>query len=388
MQLIRAFNDRRLADSKELREALFTCLDCRACETACPNDIHPGQLSLHKRAELMPDGLPRRLRRILTNAPLLHAGMMEFGMGAMRILYQQTGLRHWLRSSGLLHSLPKLERLDRYLPEIPRKPARASLAELVPAAGVKKGVVGYFLGCAMNVLFPEAALSAVRVLSLLGYDVLTPRGIVCCGAPQMTMGEIDSAKEMARRNMRAYDEVEIIVTDCAACGAEMKGYANLLNEDQAVRFSAKVRDFAEFVEPFIDNAEILPGSYTWHAPCHLAHAQGICDPPKRILKQIAGEFLELTEEDRCCGSAGIYWLTNPQIADNALDRKLRFIRETSAETIVTSNPGCVLQLLAGKSDTDEWKVKYLSEVLEVAMQGRKANSESTQESDLMLTNNK
>lgn len=324
----------------------------------------------------------------MTNAPLLHAGMMEFGMGAMRLLYQQTGLRHWLRSSGLLHSMPKLERLDRYLPEIPGKPARASLPEIVPATGVKKGVVGYFLGCAMNVLFPDAALSAVRVLSLLGYDVLTPRGIVCCGAPQMTMGEIDSAKEMARRNIRAFDEVDIIVTDCAACGAEMKGYEHLLNVDQALRFSAKVRDFAEFVEPFIGDMEILPGCYTWHAPCHLAHAQGVCDPPKRILKKIAGEFLELTEEDRCCGSAGIYWLTNPQIADNALERKLRFIRETNADTIVTSNPGCVLQLLAGKSEGDEWNVKYLSEVLEVAMQGRMENCDSSRETNLLLSNNK
>gem|GEM_PF-6911565 len=309
-------------------------------------------------------------------------------MGTMRLLYQQTGLRHWFRSSGLLHSMPKLERLDRYLPEIPEKPARASLPEIVPAVGVKKGMVGYFLGCAMNVLFPEAALSAVRILSLLGYDVLTPRGIVCCGAPQMTMGEIDSAKEMARRNMRAYDEVEIIVTDCAACGAEMKGYADLLKEDQAVRFSAKVRDFAEFVEPFVGDAESLSGTYTWHAPCHLAHAQGVCDPPKRILKKITSGFLELTEEDRCCGSAGIYWLTNPQIADNALERKLRFIRETRAETVVTSNPGCVLQLLAGKSDEDAWKVKTLSEVLEVAMRGRMLNSESSEKSDPMLANKK
>lgn len=274
----------------------------------------------------------------------------------------------------MLQSSPKLERLDRYLPEIPKRPARFSLPELLPAVGEKKGVVGYFLGCAMNVLFPEAVMSSVRVLSLLGYDVAIPHRIVCCGAPQMTLGDLDSAKEMARRNIRSFENVDVIVTDCAACGAEMKGYGGLLNNDRASMFSEKVRDFAEFVEPLICDTGSLSGTYTWHAPCHLAHAQGVCKSPRNILKKITGEFLELTEEDRCCGSAGIYWLTHPEIADNALERKLKFIRESGAEYVVTSNPGCVLQLLAGKSDKDRWKVKYLSEVTYQALMDRKVNS--------------
>ena len=200
---------------------------------------------------------------------------------------------------------------------------------------------------------------------------MIPRGVFWGGAPQVSLGELDQARAMARHNLAAFHDVDVIVTDCAACGAEMKHYHELLDDPGVEPFSARVRDFAEFVAPLLpDNVAQRDGSVTYHAPCHLAHAQGVCAPPKTVLRAICPDYRELAEHDRCCGSAGVYWITHPDIADATLARKIANIRASGAETVVTANPGCLLQLMAGRETDDNWQVVHISEVVDESLDSR------------------
>lgn len=369
VQLVRALEEGTLAASPRLLEALDTCLDCRACESVCPNGIHPGRLSTEMRAELgRGSRFSRGVRRLILGPGLSSPLPMTAGLAATRLLYQRTGLQHLLRSAGLLKPFAALERLDRFLPAIPARSVRQSLPELLPAVGEKRGRIGFFLGCAMNTLFADVTRHSLSALTRLGFEVLVPRGVVCCGAPQISMGERELARGMARHNVECFAGLDFIVTDCAACGAELKHYDALLDDPAFASFTARVRDFAEFVEPLIPEtlrAEI--GPVTYHAPCHLAHGQGVCKPPRALLKRLCPDYRELPEHDRCCGSAGTYWLRHAEIADHALSRKLENIRATGARTILTANPGCHLQLAAGRTQEDSWSVRHLAEVVDEAL---------------------
>ena len=311
------------------------------------------------------------MRDVILNRGLRSAPLQEIGLGFTRLFYQRFGLQQLLRSSGLLRLTPQIERLDRYMPAIPARSVRRTLPEVVEAQGEKRGRIGFFLGCAMNTMFASASLASVRVLSKLGYDVVIPRGVVCCGAPQMSLGEREMAKSMAKQNLTCFDGLDTIVTDCAACGVELKHYHALLEDSEVESFSSRVKDFSEFVGPALQDSglplSINQESVTWHAPCHLAHAQGICKPPIDLLKNISLDYRTLPEQDRCCGSAGIFWMTQPEIADHALARKLQNIRTTGAKVVATGNPGCVLQLIANRNPTDNWQVKYISVLVDEAI---------------------
>ncbi len=369
VQLVRGLEEGTLTNSPRLRQALDTCLDCRGCESVCPNGIHPGILSTEMRAELQSGmSFSRWAKRLILGPVLSNPGLLETGLGAMRLLYQRTGLQHLLRVSGLLKPLPALARMDRYLPAIPARSVRRSLPELVPAVGESRGRIGFFLGCAMNTVFADVTRRSIHALTRLGFDVVVPHHVVCCGAPQVSLGEMDLARQMARHNLACFDGLDVIVTDCAACGAELKHYHELLDDPAQEAFANRVRDFAEFVEPLVPPTTVNVGPVTYHAPCHLAHAQGVCKPPKALLQRLCPDYRELPEHDRCCGSAGMYWAIHPQISEHTLDRKLRNIRATGAATVVTANPGCLLQLMGGRTKTDTWAVRHLSEIVDEALE--------------------
>jgi len=368
VQLIRAVMEGRLVNTPRLREALNTCLDCRACESVCPNGIHPGQLAAHTRAALQ-QGMPfsRWLKRLILGPVLSNPLWLEGGLGLTRLAYQRTGLQHLLRASGLLKIAPRIARMDHFLPRIPAKPVRHSLPEVVPAVGERRGRVGFFLGCAMNTIFADVTRHSIRALTRLGYEVVIPRGVVCCGAPQESLGELDIARRMARHNMACFDGLETVVTDCAACGAALKHYHTLLDDPSAEAFTSRMRDFAEFVEPLLPALTFDCGPITYHAPCHLSHAQGVCRQPKALLKRLCPGYRNLAEHDRCCGSAGMYWAMHPEISDTTLARKLANIRASGADTVVTANPGCLLQLMAGREKEDTWDVRHISEIVDAAL---------------------
>ncbi len=370
LQLLRAHVEGRLTQSEGLYQALYSCLDCRACATACPNGLSPGEMALQARAR-MPDGLSpaaKALRRLMLGPGLSQPVWLEMGTQAARLAYQRAGVQWLLRSSGLLHRLPLLDRLDRYLPALPARPVRRSLPEVNPAIGTERGRVGLFLGCAMNTLFADVTRSTVRVLNRLGYTVVMDRRVVCCGAPQHQAGEPELACRMARHNVRLFDGLDIIITDCAACGAELKAYGARLNTGEARRFSARVQDISEFLAPLDLPGPVDVGRAVWHAPCHLAHAQGVCAQPRQLVRRLCTQSADLADHDRCCGSAGGYWLTHPHVADDALHRKRQRIRQSGADTVVTANPGCLLQLMAGREPQDRWHVMHLSTLVDLALE--------------------
>lgn len=229
----------------------------------------------------------------------------------------------------------------------------------------------------MSLIFSDASRATIKLLSSLGYRVITPRNQVCCGAPNMLGGDLAGLKEAARTNIDIFGgyEVDFIVTDCGGCGAELKKYGHHIEGESASAFSAKVRDISQVLA--LHTGELasllkpLPLKVTYHDPCHIAHCQGIRTEPRDLLKLVPGlEYNELETADACCGSAGTYNITKPEMSDMILQRKLETVRASGADILVTGNPGCLLQLKKGLSDRMPGvKLMHLTEVLAQSMAG-------------------
>jgi len=374
--LIRKLQEGELDQSEQLLEYLSLCLDCQACASACPCGVNAGELVAEFTCErkdgqglgFMEDLILRRL--------VPHPDRLETSMVPMR-MYQKTGLQKLVRTLGVLKMFPRqLERMEGLLPELPARPLRQEIQEITPAVGIERGTVGFFLGCVMSLIFSDASRATIKLLSSLGYKVITPRNQVCCGAPNMLGGDMAGLKEAAHTNVDIFagHEVDFIVTDCGGCGAELKKYGHHLEGDgAAVSFSARVRDISQVLALHADElrAQLKPLDLkvTWHDPCHIAHCQGIRREPRELLKLVPGlQFVELNEADACCGSAGTYNIERPEMSDRILKRKLDNIRASGARVLVTGNPGCLLQLKKGlAAHLPEVKIMHLTEVLAASM---------------------
>jgi glycolate oxidase iron-sulfur subunit len=298
---------------------------------------------------------------------------LQFALGDQRRLemlmlpvaiYQRLGLQWLVRKTRVLHwALPNKLRLlafmEELLPErIPLRSLRQRIAVTVPPQGEKRYRVGFFLGCVMSTVFAETSQATVRVLSENGCEVVTPKTQKCCGAPHAEEGDFESVKRFARENIALFEQydVDYIICDCAACGAQTKEYAELLHDDpawreRAARFSAKVRDIMEFLGeiPLKEPRAVLEQRVSYHEACHLCHAQKVREQPVRVLESVPGvELQPLKESDMCCGSAGIYNLTHNERSMKILDRKMTNIEATEADVVLTGNPGCLLQLDYGR----------------------------------------
>lgn len=386
--LIRAVDERRLPlMSPGFRDHMYHCLDCRACETICPSGVKVGELVLAGRAEVeahrRPGVVERVIRTLGLRVVLTSAARLALFVWPIRI-YQRLGLQALVRRTGVLRRLPGglslLGVMDGLLPPLPARPLHDELAEVVPAEGERRYRVGFFLGCFMSVLLADVSRSTVRVLTRNGCEVVTPPDQWCCGAPHAEEGDRESQRRFARHNVDLFAryELDYVVTDCAACGAETKRYGDLLAHDpayaqKASAFSEKVRDISEFLAalPLRPPAGEVRQKVTYHEPCHLCHAQGIRKPPREVLQAIPGvELVELRESDWCCGSAGIYNITHAERAGAILDRKVRHVAETGADVVVTGNPGCLLQLQAGVRQSGlKARVMHPIELLEASYRG-------------------
>ena len=349
--LIRAWQEGRLELSPNLRSHMYHCLDCRACQTICPTGVRVGELVVATRAiaesERRPGLAERALKTFALRWLLPSPDRLEASLWPLR-LYQRLGLQSLVRRSGMLRLLPR---------PLSVRPLRQTIAEVTPARGEKRYRVGFFLGCVMTLVFARASRATVEVLASNGCEVVTPKQQVCCGAPHAEEGEMDDVRELARRNIEVFERagVDYVVADCAACGAQTKEYAHLLREDplyaeRARAFSAKVRDVSEFLAaiPLRRPLGAVRRRVAYHDPCHLAHAQGVREAPRELLRRVPGlELVELDEADWCCGSAGIYNISHPERARSILDRKLANVAASGAEVLATGNPGCLLQLMSG-----------------------------------------
>jgi glycolate oxidase iron-sulfur subunit len=368
----------------QLGEAFVThidrCLDCRACETACPSGVEYGKLVEGARAQIEQhykrpftsrvarDFVYRRLlphpRRIAAAARLLR-------------FYQRSGLAALARSSGILTLLGLRDR-ERLLPEIDSEFFFSSLGQTFPAQGVRRARVAFFAGCVAQVTFAELNRATIRVLQANGCEVVAPAGQVCCGALAAHAGVRDVARDLARRNFRAFPagDFDAIITNAAGCGSTLKEYAHLfaaddLAREQAARFAGKMRDVSEFLAELGVSAPLrtLPLRVTYQDSCHLLHGQKIREAPRKLICAVPGvELIEMQRADQCCGSAGVYNVTETEASLELLAVKMETTRATKAQAIITANPGCVLQLRAGAAihgTTQE--VLHVVELLDRAM---------------------
>jgi glycolate oxidase iron-sulfur subunit len=359
--MIKSLAEGRMTLSDPVVEHLSLCLDCRACETVCPAGVPYGGLIEAAKAEIeraRPGTAARRIFRWLNFGVLLERpALLRAAATAMRA-YQVSGLQSLVRRSGLVRALPgTLSAWERLLPTVPPGSERRPLPRLTPAVGQRRGRVAMLEGCIQSALFGTHNRATARVLARNGWDVVAPQAAGCCGALNAHGGDHARALELARRTIDAFATVEAdaVVVNTSGCGAHMKAFGTLLAGDpryreRAERFSRSVQDISEFLarEPLRGPLRPVPMTVAYHDPCHVVHGQKIRVQPRRLLAQVPElKLVELTEADWCCGSAGIYNLTQPEMAERLLNRKVSHIIETGAQAVVTANPGCILQIRQG-----------------------------------------
>jgi len=358
--LIKSLADGRIALTDSVRLHLSRCLDCRACETACPAGVRYGHLIEAAKVEIErvhPGGWPRRLVRHLALTRVLPSRGWLGGLAVGLRVYQRSGLQTLVRRSGLLRLLPaSASAAEALLPVLPTVAWRR-LPERVPAQGPAQSRVGFLHGCVQDVVFRAHNEATLRCLTRQGAEVLIPGAQRCCGALHAHAGDPVRARALARENVAAFEGagVEVVLVNAAGCGAHLKGYGHLLADDpvwadRARAFAARIQDVTEFLaaRPLAEPLGPVPLRATYHDPCHLAHGQQVRDAPRTLLRAIPGlELVDLPESEMCCGSAGIYNLTEPEMAARLLARKVRHVVATGAEAVVTANPGCILQIAAG-----------------------------------------
>jgi glycolate oxidase iron-sulfur subunit len=377
--MIKAVIDGRMTASEEFVEHMYHCLDCRNCQTVCPAGVKVGELVLEARyriEECLPQPVVKRF--LLTHA-IRDQKMLSRLLTPAR-LYQALGLQRIIRGSHILESVSAdLEFMEALLPPLPVRPLLDTLPEEMPAKGKEKGRVGFFLGCAMNLMFAEVSRDTVNVITRAGYTVVTPRDQQCCGTPNIAEGERRVYREMAEHNIALFENkrVDVIVTDCAACGSELKTYRDTLSKNPALAyraeaFAAKVRDVSEFLAYGLsEDVKLgpLPEVVCFHDPCHLRHAQRLVSPQRELLRRIPGLTLkEIPDDGQCCGSAGIYNVTHRERSMKIMEAKVQAIAKTGAQRVVTSNPGCLLQLQYGHTKWKQaWDVSHLSEIMRLSL---------------------
>jgi glycolate oxidase iron-sulfur subunit len=342
-----------------LAEHLYACLGCRACETACPSGVPFGRLLEYGRAQVEAHGdlAPARrgwrlFRWALTQWLLPNRTLTKFVLWPARSIQRHPVLR---RLASALPLPARARALLAMIPETTKTPQ--PLPETVPAMGERAARVGLFLGCVMNELFGHVHAATVRVLRRQGYEIVVPRDQWCCGALNLHAGERTIARSMARSIIDAFESADVdnVVVNSAGCGAALKEYGELLRDDpayaqRAQTFAAAVRDVTEVLRPLdpVQAQAPNPRVITYQDACHLAHAQGVREAPRALLRSLPGvRFVEMPEADRCCGAAGLHGLTHPDMAATLLDEKLERAVATGAETLVVCNPGCHMHLKAG-----------------------------------------
>ena len=383
---MQAVAEGRLALSNDFVEHMYCCVGCRACETACPSGVQFGKLIEAAREQIQLTGstlsttdatdsanifssrrgsLSRKLLRRFFFDLMLPSRLITTLVFAGLKGYQRSGLQTIVRRSGLLdlaNRLPtpfqgKLKTPDALMDAARGDLIPKPLPEFTPAIGQRRYRVGFVSGCIMDQVFRDVNEATIRVLTANGCDVITPPQQGCCGALHVHAGEADLGRALAKHNIDVFEayNCDAIIINSAGCGSTLKEYDHLLRDDpvyagRARMFSEKVKDISEFLVD-IDwqhNMGKIARRVAYHDACHLAHGQKIRQQPRHLLQAIPGiTLVDMKESDWCCGSAGVYNITNQEMAAELLERKMNNIAETAADTIATGNPGCIMQIAMG-----------------------------------------
>ena len=396
--LMRAVTDGRLELTDTVRGHLDLCLDCRACETACPSGVQYGRLIEPFRIEMQQHDAAAITGAGSVSPPTPGGWFQKWILYGMfpypkRLLWalapaklmQLTGIDRLAERIGLTKLLPeKLQRMHRLLP--PLKAREPQLPEILPAIGPKRARVALFTGCVADAMFHHVNWATARVLQQNGCEVVVPRSQVCCGAIHYHSGAGEPALQMARTNVEALlgDDLDAVIVNVAGCGSMLKDYGHMGEElakgdtvlrQTLERFAHKVKDVSEFLAalgPIAPKGEI-PLMATYHDACHLCHAQKIREQPRDLLALVPGlKLVPLPESEICCGAAGSYNLTEGEMADRLADRKRKNILSTGAGAVIMGNAGCSLQIQAAlrQAGSSIW-VAHPMEILDLSYRGLK-----------------
>lgn len=348
---------------------LDSCLGCLACQPACPAGVHYGEL-----LETTRDFIEHNHRRSLFQVFLRRIFIEQIFPYPWRMRLATAPVKY-LRHLGIERFFPKF--LHNALALLPSEVEEIeALPEFSAATTASRGRVGFITGCVQSVFFSATNAASVRLLNRAGYDVVTPFAQGCCGAIYSHGGQLAKALNCARRNIAAFEaeELDYIVIAASGCGSTLKDYGHLLKDDpkwagRGKAFAAKMRDLVELLPPGMFQPQPVPGSslVTYHDACHLANPQGIRQQPRDLVKAACGgNFVELPETELCCGSAGTYNLTQPDMAAQLQRRKIGNIIKTGAKTVVTTNPGCLLQIRAGlrQAGCEDIEALHIADYLE------------------------
>ncbi len=344
LYLMRAVAEGRLEKTETYTRHLDLCLGCRACETACPAGVPFGSLLETARVDIAQHGR-RRLLASLLFAMLPYPERMALLLG-LAALWRRAGLQRLVRSTGILARFPRLAAMDALLGDIP---AAQPLPELIPARGTARGRVGLLTGCVQRHLYPDVNRDTARLLSLAGYDVVIPRAQGCCGALELHAGRLDDLRGRARALATAFPAgLDWIVTNAAGCGSAMREYHHWVPDPAVERIAQRTRDVSELLMDADLPLSRLPRTVAYHDACHLSHGQKVRVAPRALLRRIPGlTLVELEGGELCCGSAGVYNILEPAMADELLALKIDRIVESGARTLVAGNPGCLMQIAKG-----------------------------------------
>lgn len=366
--MMKAAVDGLMVPDQQFQDQMNLCLGCRACEPACPADVKYGQL-IEQTKEAIEEhaahSLPIRAIRKTVFTTLFPKRRSLKLLGGSLALYRKSGVRKVARSLGVMKLFPKhLSEMEAVLPPASAKGVVERLGTFYPAKGEAIAKVALFRGCIMDVMFADTNVNTVELLSAAGFDVYIPDSQVCCGALHAHSGEMNGAKELAAANIDAFQQLDIdyIVSNAGGCGALLVEYDHLMKDDDqyresAKRFATRVIDVSTLIVemgriPKFAEQESSPqarkAKVTYQDSCHLRNVMKGSSAPRTLMKQVANaEYVEMVESDRCCGSAGIYNVVQPEMAGSILEHKMEHANDTQASYMLTSNPGCLLQMKLG-----------------------------------------
>ncbi|MBM7571676.1 (Fe-S)-binding protein [Aquibacillus albus] len=365
----------------ELEDPINMCLGCRACEVVCPTNVQYGKILESAKAVLLEEkkkGMSKRARlfqafffdTMLPNKKMLKAA----GVGVAA--YQKSGLETIARKTKLLNTLPeKLQSFEKVLPDAEGLSKRKKRKTYYPAKNEPVFNIGFFTGCVMDTMFSSINTKSIELLQQAGCDVTVIKEQTCCGALQNHSGELDKTRELAKRNIKAFEQYDFdfVVNSIGGCGAMLVEYDHLFHgdsewEERARRFSKKNVDISVILNQLsLPYKKAVNEVVTYQPSCHMSNVQKTVREPVNLIKSIPGiHLVELPQKDMCCGSAGIYNVIHYEKSMEILDEKMKSVKKITPKVIVTTNPGCHLQMKLGverEGLTNEIRVVHLVELL-------------------------
>ncbi|MDC7769616.1 (Fe-S)-binding protein [Priestia megaterium] len=393
VHLIKSVAEGKISVNEQFTDPVFACLDCRACTTACPANVDVGGLIEEARGQIRQAMPLTRWKGMISKFFLKelfpHSHRLE-AAGSLLKLYQKSGMQKMMRTTGMLNMMPThLAEMEHVMPKITRSVRKKyKKKRVLKAKAERKAEVAFLTGCIMDVMFSDINEATLNVLRRNGNDVVIPPSQTCCGALHVHAGDRDMGRQLAKKNIEAFQHADTVIVNAAGCGCMLKEYPELFREEEqewlekAEAFAEKVQDISKYLHDtgYRPPQTTLHKRITYHDACHLAHGQGVREEPRDILLSIPGvEMVHMANADRCCGSAGIYNLTNPDMAGAVLQSKMEHVPH-DVEMISMGNPGCMLQMAVGvKKYGRSQQIVHTVQLLEWAYQKEEEEAHRVEE---------